>query len=258
VRFPCRGDSLKVWRLIEETLQSRKMHMTLIDPAKQELSVAGEISRAANAAGTDAIMVGGSTGVTQENLDGTVDEIKRRCTLPVIYFPSGANAIAKSCDAIYFMSMLNSRNVRNLTGEHWRGAPAIKRLGLETISMGYVVVEPGMKVGEVGEADVVKRDDLTRAVGYALTAEFFGMALVYLEAGSGAPAPVPPEMVREVRRSVRIPLVVGGGIVNSGDARSLAVAGADIVVTGTLIENGDFEAPLRDIVSAVHSSRTGL
>lgn len=248
---------MKVWNLIQETLQSRKMHMTLIDPAKQELVVAGDISKAAETAGTDAIMVGGSTGVTQENLDGTVDEIKKRCSLPVIYFPSGANAIARSCDAIYFMSMLNSTNVRNLTGEHWRGAPIIKQLGLETISMGYVVVEPGMKVGEVGEADVVKRDDLARAVGYALTAEFFGMALVYLEAGSGAPAPVPPEMVYEVRKNVRIPLVVGGGIVNSENARSLAIAGADIVVTGTLIENGDFEDLLRDIVSAVHGSRAG-
>ena len=246
---------MKVWSLIEETIRSRNMHMTLIDPAKQDLRVAGDISRAAEAAGTDAMMVGGSTGVTQENLDGTVDEIKKHCSLPVIYFPSGANAIAKDCDAIYFMSMLNSRNVRNLTGEHWRGAPVIKRLGLETIAMGYVVVEPGMKVGEVGEADVVLRDDISRAVGYALTAEYFGMALVYLEAGSGAPAPVPVDMVRAVRENVGIPIVVGGGIVDPSDARSLGAAGADIIVTGTLVENGDFERPLREVVNAVHESR---
>ncbi|UCE91126.1 MAG: geranylgeranylglyceryl/heptaprenylglyceryl phosphate synthase [Methanobacteriota archaeon] len=247
---------MKIWNLIEETLQSRKMHMTLIDPAKQNLDAAGEISKAAEAAGTDAVMVGGSTGITQDNLDGTVDEIKRRSSLPVIYFPSGANAIARNCDAIYFMSMLNSRNVRNLTGEHWRGAPVIRQLGLETISMGYVVIEPGMKVGEVGEADVVLRDDTARAVGYALTAQYFGMAMVYLEAGSGAPSPVPSDMVREVRRSVRIPIVVGGGIARPDDARSLIAAGADIIVTGTLVENGDFERPLKEIVGAVRDSRT--
>jgi phosphoglycerol geranylgeranyltransferase len=172
--------------------------------------------------------------------------------LPVIYFPSGANAIAQRCDAIYFMSMLNSRNARNITGEHCRGAPIIRKLGIETISMGYVIVAPGMKVGEVGEADVVHRDDIARAVGYAMTAEMFGMDLFYLEAGSGAPAPVPAEMVRAVSQSMDIPLLVGGGISEVDHVPPLVNAGADIVVTGTLVENGAFEAKLKKIVNAVH------
>jgi phosphoglycerol geranylgeranyltransferase len=239
---------------IRKTLQMHKMHMTLIDPAKQPVSVAGEIASMADAAGSDAIMVGGSTGITQENLDQTVDGIKARCGLPVIYFPSGANAIAQRCDAIYFMSMLNSTNPRNITGEHSRGAPVIRNLGLETLSMGYIVVEPGMKVGEVGEADVVDRDDTERAVGYALAAEYFGMSLVYLEAGSGAPSPVPSDMIRAVKDTIGVPLIVGGGITDPAKARDVAGAGADIVVTGTLVENGDFEGPLRAIISAVHDS----
>jgi len=228
------------------------MHMTLLDPAKQPTAVAGDIASVAEAAGSDAIMVGGSTGVTQENLDATVDSIKAKSKLPVIFFPSGANAIAKRCDAIYFMSMLNSRNPRLITGEQARGAPVIKRLGLETISMGYIVVEPGMKVGEVGDADVVRRDDNGRAVGYALAAEYLGMALVYLEAGSGAPSPVPSDMIRAVRRELSVPLVVGGGITTPERAGEVALSGADIVVTGTLVENGDFEEPLRAVVNAVH------
>lgn len=242
---------------ILETLRSHKLHMTLVDPAKQAPDVAGAIAAKAQAAGSDAIMVGGSTGITQDNLDRTIDEIKKVSRLPVIYFPSGANAIAKRCDAIYFMSMLNSRNPKNITGEHWRGAPVIKALELETLSMGYIIVEPGMKVGEVGEADAVPRDDIERAVGYALAAEFFGMTLVYLEAGSGAPAPVPSEMIAAVRDSIGIPLVVGGGITSPDKARDVALAGADIVVTGTLVENGDFEEPLRAVVSAVHDAGPG-
>lgn len=234
------------------TLKQHKLHMTLIDPDKQSPEESARIAGKACDIGTDAIMVGGSTGVNQENLDGSVDRIKEACKLPVIYFPSGANAIARRCDAIYFMSMLNSRNVRNITGEQWRGAPVIRTLGLETISMGYVIVAPGMKVGEVGEADPVERDDLPRAVGYALTAEIFGMDLFYLEAGSGAPQPVPQEMVRAVRDSVRIPVVVGGGITDVRHVAPLVSAGADIVVTGTLVENGGFEARLRGIVEAVH------
>jgi phosphoglycerol geranylgeranyltransferase len=226
--------------------------MALIDPEKQSPEGSAEIARKACDIGTDAIMVGGSTGITQDNLDAAVDMIKDACKLPVIYFPSGANAIARRCDAIYFMSMLNSRNVRNITGEHWRGAPLIRKLGLETISMGYVIVEPGMKVGEVGDADPVQRGDIARAVGYALTAEMFGMDLFYLEAGSGAPMPVPSEMVKAVRGSVRMPLVVGGGITDVEHVAPLVSAGADIVVTGTLVENGGFEARLKGIVDEVH------
>jgi len=243
---------LKVREFIFDTLKKHKLHMTLIDPAKQPPKDSEKISLAASNAGSDAIMVGGSTGVTQDNLDRTVDDIKKACKLPVIYFPSGANAIAKHADAIYFMSMLNSRNVKNVTGEHWRGAPIIKKLGLETISMGYVIVEPGMKVGEVGEADLVERDDVARAVGYGIATELFGMEFLYLEAGSGAPEPVPIEMIQAVRKSIRIPLIVGGGITSPDKAAAVAKAGADIVVTGTLVENGDFEPKLKAVIDAVH------
>lgn len=244
---------MKVRDFILKTLEKHKLHMTLIDPARQPPKVSGEIAAKACQAGTDAIMVGGSTGITQENIDATVDEVKKKCNCPVIYFPSGANAIAKKADAIYFMSMLNSKNVRNITGEHFRGAPVIKKLGIEPISMGYVIVEPGMKVGEVGEANLVKRGDISTLVGYALTTEFFGMDLLYLEAGSGAPEPVPTNMIKAVRESVDIPIVVGGGIVTPEQAGEIAAAGADIVVTGTLVENGNFEPRLRKIIEAVHS-----
>jgi phosphoglycerol geranylgeranyltransferase len=243
---------LKVREYIFDTLKKHKLHMTLIDPAKQSPAASGKISLSAGKAGSDAIMVGGSTGVTQENLDQTVDNIKKNGGLPVIYFPSGASAIAKRADAIYFMSLLNSRNVRNVTGEHWKGAPIIRKLGLETISMGYVIVEPGMKVGEVGEADLVMRDDIARAVGYGIATELFGMEFLYLEAGSGAPEPVPVEMIEAVRRNIRIPLIVGGGITSADRASDVAKAGADIVVTGTLVENGAFGPKLKAVVDAVH------
>jgi phosphoglycerol geranylgeranyltransferase len=250
---------MKVWNYIDSKIRSgEKLHMTLIDPDKQKPAEAGEMARAASEAGSDAIMVGGSTAICTEDLDETVKNIKELCKLPVILFPTTAACLSKYADAIYFMSMLNSRSTNYLIGEHLRGAPIIKKIGLEPIPMGYVVVEPGMKVGEVGEAKLLARDDVADARAYALVAEFFGMNLVYFEAGSGAPVHVRVEMVKEVSESVSIPVIIGGGIRSAAAAAAIAEAGADIVVTGTLVEETEHIKPtLEEIVTAIkrHSKR---
>jgi phosphoglycerol geranylgeranyltransferase len=195
-------------------------------------------------------MVGGSTNVTQDNLDSTVLSMKKGSMLPVIYFPSGAQAISRYTDAIYFMSMLNSRSIRNVIGEQIVGAPIVKEFGLEPISMGYVVIEPGMKVGEVGQADPVPRSRPDLAVAYGLAAQYLGMELLYLEAGSGAPEPVPDKMIREVKRQVSIPLIIGGGIRTPGDAAMIKNAGANAIVTGTIVEDRDFGRRLEEVIRA--------
>ena len=242
---------MKVIEYLREKVKKGALHMTLIDPAKQEPDQAGDIASAADGFGTDAIMVGGSTGITQENLDATILAIKKRTKLPVIYFPSGAHAISPYSDAIYFMSMLNSRNVKMIIGEQVAGARIVKKLGLEPVSMGYIIIEPGMKVGEVGQADVIKRDDPKMAVSYALAAEYMGMQLVYLEAGSGAPSPVPGEIIGEVRKNITVPLIVGGGIREPEQAAMVREAGANIIVTGTVVENGEYQDKLKAIIHAV-------
>jgi phosphoglycerol geranylgeranyltransferase len=203
-------------------------------------------------------MVGGSTAVCTEDLDETVKQIKNFCELPVILFPTTASCLSKYADAIYFMSMLNSNSINYLIGEHFRGAPIIKELGLEPISMGYVVVEPGMKVGEVGEAKLLARDAVDDARAYGLVAEYFGMRLVYFEAGSGAPEHVPLEMVSEISRAVSIPLIIGGGIRDAEAAGAISKSGANIVVTGTIVEQTeDIKPTLEKIVTAIksHSKR---
>lgn len=192
--------TLSILEYITSKVQKEKLHMTLIDPASQSPKMAGQIAKITYEVGTDAIMVGGSTGVTQENMDSTVQEIKRNAKLPVILFPCTSKAISRYADAIYFMSLLNSRNVKNVVREQANGAPVIKKLGIEPIPMGYIVIEPGMKVGDVGEADVIGKDNVSLAVNYALAAQYLGMKLLYLEAGSGAPSPVPFEMIAAVKR----------------------------------------------------------
>jgi len=114
---------MNVQETLREKMREGALHMTLLDPAKQEPAIAGKITGVACELGTDAIMVGGSTGVTQENLDQTILAIKAKVDVPVIYFPSGAHAISPHSDAIYFMSMMNSRNVNMVMREQVNGRP---------------------------------------------------------------------------------------------------------------------------------------
>lgn len=244
---------MKVLEFILSTLKEHKMQMTLIDPASQDEAKAGRIAAIASRLGSDAFMVGGSTGVTRENLDATVRQIRSNAPgKPIIHFPTAAKVLSPSVDAIYFMSFLNSRNIRNIVGEQVAGGPIIKSMGIEPIPMGYIVFEPGMKVGEVGEAMLIKRDDAKTAAAYAIATEFFGMKLVYLEAGSGADEPVAPSTVSTVRKEISIPIIVGGGIRDGKKAKALIDAGADILVTGSVVEEANFERRLKDILSAIH------
>ena len=225
--------------------------MTLLDPDKQSSEEAGRLGAEAAHAGTDAIMVGGSTGVTQEQVDATVLAIKEAAKVPVILFPSNAANLSPYADALYFMSLLNSRDSRLIIGEQRLAAPVVKAWGLQTIPMAYLVVEPGMRAGEIGDAELISRTNPVVAVQYALAAQMFGMKLVYLEAGSGAPEPVPEKLIRAVRDAIDIHLVVGGGIRTPEAAKAVARAGADIVVTGTIVEVAREGDALQRIVEAV-------
>ena len=80
------------------------------------------------------------------------------------------------------------------------------------------------------------------------------MRYIYLEAGSGAKAPVPPAMIKLVKSLLSVPLLVGGGI-RDGEAAGAAVeAGADIVVTGNMVEETDHvRESINSIVTSIQS-----
>ncbi len=59
-------------------------------------------------------------------------------------------------------------------------------------------------------------------------------------------------MIRCVSEAVSIPLVVGGGIRSSEQAREAVESGADIIVTGTIVEGG------KDITGAVKAIISGM
>jgi phosphoglycerol geranylgeranyltransferase len=239
---------------IVDAVNRKKIHFSLLDPDKQSPERAGKIAAEVTAVGSSAIMVGGSTLSNPQQVDETVKAIKENSDLPVILFPSGARFLSRFADAVFFMSLLNSRNLDFVIREHVKGSLMIQKFGIEPISMGYVIVEPGMTAGRVGEADLIKQDDIETAVGYALASEYLGMRLFYLEAGSGATQPVSDEMIRGIKKSVRVPLVVGGGIRDEVTAREKIQAGADVIVTGTALEKDpNAYTTLKNIISVIEA-----
>ncbi|RLI08064.1 geranylgeranylglyceryl/heptaprenylglyceryl phosphate synthase [Candidatus Bathyarchaeota archaeon] len=233
------------------------IHMTLLDPEKTGPEEAARIAREAEEAGTAAIMVGGSTLALTEQLDRAILSMKEGgLRIPVILFPNNIAGISRHADAIWFMSLLNSLDPYYLIGAQVLGAPVVKRLGLEAIPMGYIIVGYGEAAGLVGRALPIPYDKPELAVAYALAAECLGMRFVYLEAGSGAPRPVPETTISMVKKAIDITLVVGGGLRDGSSVEKAVAAGADIVVTGTAIElGGSVGGRIREFVKSI---REGL
>lgn len=227
---------MKVYDLITQKIRSSKAHLTLIDPDEQPPSVAGRMAHQAEKAGTDAIMIGGSTAEDGSVVERTVAAVKDACTVPAILFPGGVEGLTSRADAIFYISLLNSSDPYFITGAHVESAQKIRKLGLEVIPVGYIIVEPGQTAGRMGRARLIPRDKPDLASSYAIVAEFFGMKFVYLEAGSGADRHVPAEMISATKSSVGIPLIVGGGVRTVEDAKRVTEAGADIIVQGTAVE----------------------
>jgi len=227
------------------------IHITLLDPEKISAKTASKTAHEAEAGGTAAIMVGGSTVTSTTHLDLVVKAVKKTVKIPVILFPNNITGISRYADAIWFMSLLNSFDPYFIAGAQVLGAPIIKRFGLEAIPLGYVIVGEGGAASVIGRACPIPYDKPELAAAYALTAEYFGMHFTYLEAGSGAKQTVRPEMIRIVKEIVQIPLIIGGGIKTSKQAKAIVNAGADIVVTGTMTEKG---GNLKEKISAIVAS----
>src|SRR3990170_4677184 len=237
--------------LLEKIKAEGSIHITLVDPEEATPAQASRIAGNAKASETSAIMIGGSTFVSAAHLDYVVKAIKRTVKIPTILFPNNITGISRHADAIWFMSLLNSVDPYFLIGAQILGAPLVKKYSLEPISMGYVIVGEGGTAGIVGKAIPVPYNKPELAAAHALAGQYLGMHFLYLEGGSGAKEPVPPEMIRTVKHYIDIPLIVGGGIKTREQALGAASAGADIIVTGNVIENGDAKRRVSEIIDGI-------
>ncbi len=239
--------------LMEKIKAEGSIHLTLIDPEKVTVQDASRIAENSKNSGTAGIMIGGSTFISQTHLDEVVKAIKSRVTIPIILFPNNVTGISSHADAIWFMSLLNSVDPYFLIGAQILGAPLVRKYRLEPLSMGYIIVGDGGTAGIVGKAISVPYNKPELAAAHALAGQYLGMRFIYLEGGSGAKNPVPPEMIQGVKHVLEIPLIVGGGIRTKEQAVAAASAGADIIVTGNVTESADSKQKIAEIITAIRN-----
>jgi phosphoglycerol geranylgeranyltransferase len=242
--------------LLEKIAAEKTIHITLIDPENITPAQASLVAKNSKNSGTAAIMIGGSTFVSQNHLDAVVKAIKNVVDIPTILFPNNVSGISPHSDAIWFMSLLNSVDPYFLIGAQILGAPLIKKYNIEPISMGYIIVGEGGTAGIVGKAIPIPYNKPELAAAHALAGQYLGMRFIYLEGGSGAVNPVPPEMIRTVKNYLDIPLIVGGGIRTKEQALAIASAGADIIVTGNIIEDIDAKKRVSEIIEGIKAIKS--
>lgn len=246
--------SQKTFELLQHVKERKGAgFLLLIDPDKYSESQVIHLATDAEECGADAILIGGSVMVTYR-LDDYIRRIKAAVSLPIIIFPGSVMQISREADAILYLSLVSGRNPEYLIGNHVIAAPALYHLGLEPISTAYMFIESGTATAAsfIAQTLPIPRHKPEIAVAHALAAQYIGMKVAYLEAGSGAAQSVPEEMIQAVSQSVSIPVIVGGGIRSPLKARDKVEAGASFVVVGNAFEQRRDKAYLRDMIDAVH------
>jgi phosphoglycerol geranylgeranyltransferase len=239
--------------ILKKLSGGRRAYWILLDPDDFTAAEAAKISAIAESkCGVDGVLVGGSLLQTN-TLDEFIKAIKKKVSIPVILFPGDATQLSANADALLYLSLISGRNPVNLIGEHVKAAPIIKRLGIEPIPTAYMLVESGAvtSVEFMSNTRPLPRKKPAIAAAHALAAQYMGMKMVYLEAGSGAPQAVPGDMIRAVKAQIDIPLIVGGGIRDAATALQVLEAGADIIVTGNMLQSKDGLEKMGEIATVV-------
>ncbi|MEM4633946.1 MAG: geranylgeranylglyceryl/heptaprenylglyceryl phosphate synthase [Candidatus Anstonellaceae archaeon] len=206
--------------------------------------------------GADIVLIGGSIGAQGELLDEVAKGIKEKSSVPVVLFPGNISTVTKYADAIYFMSLLNSRNPYWISQAQALSAQFVKQIGIEALPVGYIVVEPGGTVGWVGDVNLVPRDKPHIAASLALAAELSGSRFVLTDCGSNPKeGHIPLQMISAVAKTISVPYIVGGGIRTPSEAAAVISAGASAVQVGTALERGgDVGKKVRQLADAVHQA----
>lgn len=211
-------DMIKQWR-----------HVFKLDPDRE---ITDEELDLVCMSGTDAIIVGGSSGITYDN---TVDLMSRvrRYELPCVLEVSDLEAVVPGFDGYLIPMVLNATDSKWMIGHHQQ---AIERYGYLIpwdllIAEGYIVLNANSTVARLTGADTELTTGAT--VAYAQAAErLLNLPIVYMEY-SGTFGDM--ELVGETYRQLdRAHLIYGGGI-DDPEKASQAAQVADTVVVGNIV-----------------------
>lgn len=224
--------------IIARRKMGRKSIAVLIDPDKaDDPARLRNLLTIANENCIDIIMVGGSL-VDPLMMPEIIRTIRSEVSIPIVLFPGSPLQITPGADGILFLSLISGRNPDLLIGDHVQTAPLLRNMAMEVLPTGYMLINSGKLTSAAYMSNTlpIPEDKYAIAAATAMAGELLGLKLLYLEAGSGAERPVSPRMISAVRRSVDLPLIVGGGITTPDIAQAALEAGADMLVIGNALE----------------------
>ena len=252
--FAKENSSMNIYnKILSDKKANKKSFALLIDPDKQDKKQLLAIIEKAKNAKTDYFFVGGSL-LTNDSLDLCLKTLKENTTIPVVLFPGNAMQVNNKADGILFLSLISGRNADMLIGKQVITAPILKPSSLEVLPTGYMLIDSGKPttVSYMSNTNPIPADKETVAACTAMAGEMLGLKLIFMDGGSGAKNPISEAMIKAVRKSVDVPLIIGGGISSGEKAIANCRAGADIIVVGNAIEKD--ENLIGEIADAIHKN----
>jgi putative glycerol-1-phosphate prenyltransferase len=217
-------------------------HVFKLDPNKE---ISDDKLEKICESGTDAVIVGGSDGVTLEKVLDLMARI-RRYTVPCVLEVSSIDIVTPGFDLYFIPTILNSNDPKWITGLHHK---AVKEFGEimdweEIVMEGYCILNEECKAAKLTSAITEASTDEVKA--YAMMAEkMFHLPIFYLEY-SGKYGD--PQLVSEVKKVLeKTVLFYGGGISSVEQAVEMAKHG-DVIVVGNAIYD-HFEQALATVKS---------
>ena len=172
-------------------------------------------------------------------------ELRHHTSAPLVLFPGNTAQFTPMADALLFLTLLNSRRAEVLIEPHIQVANIIRQSGIETIPMGYILVDGDRQsaVERVSGCTPIAHQAVADVVSHAVAGQLLGKQLIYIEAGSGAKTPVSIDTIRAVRQAIDLPLIVGGGVTSEEQMLAAFSSGANIVVIGNHFEQHPEDLP---------------
>ena len=111
-------------------------------------------------------------------------------------------------------------------------------MGLEVVPTGYILIETGAttSVEYMSNTKPIPSSKPEIVVATALAGEMLGHKMLYFEGGSGTNNVIDNQIIKAVKESVSVPIMVGGGVRTTSQMLQAFDSGADIVVLGTILE----------------------